>query len=135
MKRKIAALTATIAVVAAALTGCAPVLNPETGQPMDNSTTNTASVARPGVVVQSSAVKVPKTGGVAWWLSSGLIPSGTTPGERIVVQVTGGPQITVSQPGTSPVFTPGERVMVIHNANGYRVEPITGKDAPAPNGN
>ncbi|CDQ12078.1 exported protein of unknown function [Acidithiobacillus ferrivorans] len=129
MKRKIAAL----AIVTATLTGCAPLLNPVTGLPVDNSTTNTASVVRPGIVVRSTAIKVVrKTCGIACQFSGGLISAGTTPGERIVVQVTGGPQIAVSQAGTNPVFTPGERVVVVHNGIGYRVKPATGKYALAP---
>lgn len=132
VKRRIAALTFTIVVVTAALTGCAPVLNPETGQPMGTNTTNTASVVRPGTVVQSSATKVRKTSSVAWWLSSGLISPGTTPGERILVQITGGPKMSVLQAGTTPVFTPGEQVVVIQKGSVYHVEPATGQYAPAP---
>ena len=127
MNRKIAALTATIAVVTAALTGCAPVLNPETGQPMGTNTTNTASVVRPGTVIRASATKVRKASSIAWWLSSGLISPGTTPGERILVQVTGGPKMSVSQAGTTPVFTPGEQVVVIQKGQIYHVEPAAGK--------
>jgi hypothetical protein len=123
------ALTAAIIVATVALTGCAPLLNPDTGQPVGNSATNTSSVIRPGVVVRSSATKVRTTCGIGCQFSAGLIPFNTTPGQRILVRIIGGPLISVSQKGSNPAFTPGERVEVIHSARGYHVVSGTGKYA------
>lgn len=131
-KRNFRVVTSVAAAVltAALLSGCAtPGGLPGFGndQPKPN-----ASVVTPGVVVQATPAKVAKSSNDFSQITGGLIPAGKVPGEDVIVQITGGPLLSIPQAG-AVVFTPGENVEVIHSpANGrYRIVPLTGNAAPA----
>lgn len=128
MNRKIT--IAAILLATAALSGCAtPGSLPGFGSDQPKST---VSVVTPGVVVQATPTRVAKPSNDFSQITGGLIPAGKVSGEDVIVQITGGPLLSIPQAG-AVVFTPGENVEVIHNpANGkYRIVPLSANAAPA----
>lgn len=99
MNRKIT-VTAAVILGTIALSGCAPSLSGfGSDQPKPQ-----ASIVTPGVVVQATPAKVTKqqsSNDFASQITGGLIPAGKVPGEDVIVQITGGPLLSIPQPGPS----------------------------------
>lgn len=129
-RNKIAVAAAVLTTLA--LTGCATPGGGLPGFGNDQSKPN-ASVVNPGVVVQATPAKVAKSSNsFSSQLTAGLLPADKVPGEDVIVQITGGPLLSIPQAG-SVAFTTGERVEVIHcPATGrYRIVPLAANAAPA----